>query len=131
MKTSTIALTVLLVLAAVYMVYQGGKFIGVEKPTGEKAPSGKYDDFAKCLTEKGAVFYGASWCPHCNEQKEMFGDSMQYVKYVECASDDGGQTEACSQKKITGYPTWEINGELSPGKQSFEELSSKTGCALP
>jgi hypothetical protein len=27
--------------------------------------AGKYDNFAKCLTEKGVEMYGASWCSHC------------------------------------------------------------------
>jgi len=30
---------------------------------------GKYDDFAKCLTQNGVKFYGTYWCPHCNNQK--------------------------------------------------------------
>jgi thiol-disulfide isomerase/thioredoxin len=32
---------------------------------------GKYDEFAKCLTDNGAKFYGAFWCPHCQAQKKM------------------------------------------------------------
>lgn len=34
------------------------------------------DDFAKCLTEKGAKMYGTSWCGHCKNQKALFGDSF-------------------------------------------------------
>ena len=34
----------------------------------------KYDDFAKTLESKGAVFYGAFWCPHCQAQKALFGN---------------------------------------------------------
>ncbi|MFH1400946.1 MAG: hypothetical protein ABIH41_05485, partial [Nanoarchaeota archaeon] len=37
------------------------------------------DDFARCLTQSGATMYGASWCPHCNDQKEMFGSSVHLV----------------------------------------------------
>ena len=29
--------------------------------------------------------YGLYWCPHCIEQKEMFGAAFHYVPYVECA----------------------------------------------
>jgi len=36
---------------------------------------GKYDDFAKALKERGAVFYGAFWCGHCQAQKAEFGSS--------------------------------------------------------
>jgi hypothetical protein len=45
----------------------------------------KYDTFAKCLTAHGAKMYGLYWCPHCIEQKKMFGESFRYVDYVECA----------------------------------------------
>ena len=30
---------------------------------------GKYDTFAKCIKDRGAIFYGAFWCPHCQAQK--------------------------------------------------------------
>ncbi len=33
----------------------------------------KYDKFAQCLATKQAKMYGLYWCPHCIEQKEMFG----------------------------------------------------------
>src|SRR3989344_9366604 len=39
---------------------------------------GVYDTFAQCLTEKGAIFYGTFWCPHCKDQKELFGNSIKY-----------------------------------------------------
>jgi thiol-disulfide isomerase/thioredoxin len=43
---------------------------------------GKYDALASCLKEKGAVFYGAFWCPHCQNQKAMFGKSAKLLPYV-------------------------------------------------
>jgi len=94
--------------------------------------SGKYDSFAQCLTDKGATFYGAYWCPHCANQKNLFGSSMKNVNYVECSlPNKAGQTEICIQKNITGYPTWEFaDGNRTYGEQSFEKLSQKTGCAL-
>ncbi len=90
------------------------------------------DSFAQCLTDKGAVFYGAYWCPHCNNQKELFGSSMKFVKYVECATQGtNDQTAACNAAGITGYPTWIINGEQYSGEQSFAKLASLTGCRAP
>jgi len=44
----------------------------------------RYDTFAKCLTDRHVLMYGAYWCPHCAEQKEKFGDSFRYAPYVEC-----------------------------------------------
>ena len=60
------------------------------------------DAFAKCLTEKGLTFYGAEWCSHCKSQKELFGDSLKYIKYVECPDN----IQICIDKGVQGYPTW-------------------------
>lgn len=90
-------------------------------------------DFAKCLTEKKAVFYGMYDCPHCLAQKADFGRAMQYVNYVECKL-DGGKTWAdeCKKENITATPTWKFDGkdEVS-GRQSLQFLADKTGCPLP
>jgi hypothetical protein len=93
----------------------------------------KYDNFAKCMSEKDAKMYGAFWCPHCKEQKATFGNSWKYVNYVECSTPDGqGQLPICTQAGVSGYPTWEFaNGSRSSGALSLSELSLKTGCPLP
>lgn len=92
-----------------------------------------YDSFATCLKDSGAVFYGAFWCAHCREQKEMFGGSVRFIPYVECSTPDGrSQLPVCAEKSITGYPTWIFaNGERVSGTMQLAELSAKTGCALP
>lgn len=94
---------------------------------------GKLDDFTKCLTDKGAVFYGAYWCPHCKNQKASFGKSVDYLNYVECSTPDGrGQTQECKDKKIEGYPTWEFSdGSRESGELTLEKLAEKTSCELP
>lgn len=100
---------------------------------GEQGP-GKYDQFAQCLGEKGATFYGAFWCPHCNNQKDLFGSSKKYLPYVECSLPNGnGQTQICIDKGIQGYPTWEFADGSRPfsGEVSLEDLSAQTGCLLP
>ncbi|MBI5803096.1 hypothetical protein HY448_00190 [Candidatus Pacearchaeota archaeon] len=93
---------------------------------------GQYDDFAKCLTQNGVKMYGAYWCPHCNEQKEMFGNSWDYIEYVECSLPNAaGQTTICNQAGISGYPTWELgNSTRLQGTQTFEMLSKLTGCSI-
>ncbi|MBI2043870.1 hypothetical protein HYT24_00715 [Candidatus Pacearchaeota archaeon] len=93
---------------------------------------GMYDDFAKCLTEKGVKIYTAYWCPHCKEQKEMFGTSIKYLNDTECSLPNAaGQNDVCNKAGITGYPTWELgNGTQIQGTQTFEELSRLTGCSL-
>ncbi len=82
---------------------------------------GPYDNFAKCLTEKGAVMYGAmGWCKYTQAQKGMFGKSFKYVNYKEF--------NELSGIKIT--PTWVINGAWHENVQSFEKLTALTGCKL-
>jgi len=85
---------------------------------------GKYDDFAKCLTEKGAVMAGTDWCSYCKKQKEAFGKSFKYIDYKNC---DFEKTW-CDENGVEGYPTWVIDGETYSGVQSMERLGSLTGC---
>ena len=51
---------------------------------GYRKSAHKYDAFARCLTDRQVKMYGAYWCPHCAEQKEMFGESFALAPYVEC-----------------------------------------------
>lgn len=94
---------------------------------------GKYDQFATCLGEQGAKFYGAFWCPHCRNQKNMFGDSAKLLPYVECSTLDGqNQLAVCTEKNVTTYPTWEFkDGSRLTGEIPLEILAEKTSCELP
>lgn len=83
--------------------------------------------FASCLAEKEATLYGADWCPHCQQQKEMFGASFAKVNYVECTVDK----QKCNEAQIQGFPTWKFaDGSSLPGVQEFSILAEKTGCVL-
>jgi glutaredoxin len=90
-----------------------------------------YDAFAQCLTSKDTTMYGASWCPHCQEQKKAFGTAVQYIKYVECPDN----TQLCIDKGIQGYPTWLIGTSTKlegfDKNKTMKELSDATGCPLP
>jgi uncharacterized membrane protein len=82
---------------------------------------------AQHLTTVGAKMYGAFWCPHCLEQKQIFGDAVKAMPYVECATDQARprvQAEICRSKKIESYPTWEIDGKFYPGIQPLDQLAS-------
>lgn len=96
------------------------------------APS-KLDGFASCLKDKGATFYGAFWCPHCQNQKALFGNAARFLPYVECSLPTGqGQTQVCIDKKVDSYPTWEFaDGSRLSGEVSLVQLAEKTGCVLP
>lgn len=98
---------------------------------GEKQP-GELDGFAQCINESGAKFYGAFWCPHCNDQKALFGNSAKLLPYVECSTPDRqNQTQECIDAGIQSYPTWEFSdGSRESGVVSLDQLSEITGCQL-
>lgn len=93
----------------------------------------KLDDFAKCVKDSGATFYGAFWCTHCQAQKADFGRSVQYLPYVECSAPDGqSQLQVCKDAQIESYPTWEFkDGTREFGQLPLSRIAEKTGCTLP
>lgn len=98
---------------------------------GQSAPS-PYDDFAQCLTDSGVTMYGAWWCSHCENQKDLFGSAFDNVNYIECSTVARTMNQICSDAGIDGYPTWEFaDGARASGEQSLETLAEKSGCVLP
>ena len=85
--------------------------------------------FAKYLKESGVIKYSAYWCPNCLYQSELFGkQAYKELNVVECANDGkNSQTQLCIDKKIKGFPSWEINGKIILGVLTLEELSTLTG----
>lgn len=93
-------------------------------PEAQQAAS-SLDLFAQCLTERGAVMYGTSWCGHCKNQKAAFGESFKYIHFVDC--DESG--DQCQDRGVKYYPTWMFaDGTNVTGVASFDILSAKTGC---
>ncbi len=95
----------------------------------------KHDGFARCLSDRGVKMYGAFWCDHCSEQKKKFGASFEYAPYIECGvkGDTRAQTQVCKDAGIHHFPTWQFppTGERAERVFTLEELSDRTGCALP
>jgi thiol-disulfide isomerase/thioredoxin len=120
-KWGIIAVIIIVVVGLGYLW-----FVQVNKP-------GRLDDFAKCIKESGAKFYGAFWCPHCQDQKELFGSSKKHLPYVECSTpDSNSQLQVCKDAKVAAYPTWEFaDGSRLEGEISLEKLAEKSGCMLP
>jgi len=99
---------VIIIAAVTYSVYSLGR-------------PGQYDNFAKCLNEKGAVMYGAmDWCKFTQAQKAMFGSSFKYINYHEFNELPG----------IKKTPTWVINGAWHENVQPFGKLAAETGCSI-
>ncbi len=107
--------------------------VTVGVPTKKSADSPELANFASCLKDRGAVFYGAFWCPHCDNQKKLFGGAVDKLAYIECSTPDGReQLAVCKDKKINGYPTWEFkDGSRETGELPLTRLAEKTGCSLP
>jgi len=117
-KKSIIGLSVVIIclLGILILVYYDNK---------NKAP-GEYDDFAKCLAEKGLKMYGTEWCSHCKNQKARFGNSFQYVDYIDCDKNKA----TCIAEGINGYPTWKFNNQAYEGEKELSELAQIAGCEL-
>jgi uncharacterized membrane protein/glutaredoxin len=86
-------------------------------------------EFAQYLAQSGVAMYGAYWCPHCHDQKQLFGkEAFKLINYVECDPEGlKSQADLCKSKGIQGYPTWEIKGNLVAGQKTLEELADATG----
>ena len=99
-------------------------------------------ELAKHLKQTGAKMYGAYWCPHCHDQKELFGkEAAAIYPYIECAPDGvNSKTAVCQEiapkiEKQTGqsfgFPTWEVNGQYLTGTQQLTDLATKSGYQGP
>ena len=87
---------------------------------------GQHDALAKCLTAKGVVMHGTDWCPHCQEQKQLFGTSFKFVDYINCDL----QPDVCKADGVDGYPTWTFpGGKNATGTQPLDILAERAGCA--
>ncbi len=67
----------------------------------------EYPKFTQCLNTNHVVMFGASWCPHCAAQKQLFGRSVKDMPYFEC-SKNGEQVQECVDRSIMSYPTWQF-----------------------
>ena len=118
------ALSALLILAA----FGGSFYLG-------RRSQHKYDNFAHCLKDRGLTMYGAYWCPHCQDQKKMFGASFEFVPYIECGvqGDTRAEQQVCKDAGIKHFPTWQFPpmGERVERVFELEDLSSRSGCPLP
>ena len=102
--------------ALVILVLHAGYVAPQAEPSGPEDPATRA--LAEHLSDEGAVFYGASWCPHCQEQKRLFGASADRLPYVECSPSgrNGPASPSCSRAGIRTYPTWIIDGKTYVGE---------------
>ena len=115
-----IAAIAILLVHASYVRPQAG-------PAGPEDPTTRA--LAEHLAETGVLFYGASWCEHCQAQKALFGASADRLPYIECspAGRNSPQAASCSRAGVRSYPTWVINGRAIAGQVlSLAQLADAT-----
>jgi hypothetical protein len=84
-----------------------------------------YDEFAQCITSKNISMAGTSWCGHCRTQKEMFGNSFQYIDFHDCDE----ERQWCINAGVEAYPAWILeDGTVILGVQSISKLERLSGC---
>lgn len=81
------------------------------------------EQVAACIGEKATLYVNLG-CPHCEAQKEAFGDNVDKLEIYDCYY----YGSLCQQEGIRAYPTWKIGNKEVIGKQSIEMIRSVTGC---
>ena len=73
--------------------------------------------------------YSAYWCPHCHDQKQLFGKkAVKELNVIECAQDGkDNQYKLCREKQIEGFPSWEINNKIYSGVIDLNDLAIMSG----
>ena len=105
-----------LVLATVFMFGAS-----CSKPATTVKGDPRAAQVAQALTDAEVKFYGASWCPHCAEQKQMFGDAVKQLPYIECSTPDKQhQTQVCIDAAIKAYPTWDFGAGEQGNRDRYE-----------
>lgn len=127
--------TWLLVGAVIFLFMAVISIVITFKPKAPDSGNQDFLEFATCVADSGAKMYGAYWCPHCQNNKDMFGaywDAIESKVYVECDPyGDGSQAEECINNNIQGYPTWiYANGVSIPGENDLNVIAQNTGCEM-
>jgi len=113
-------------LVAILVLHLGYAGIFGEPPEAEN-PMARA--LAEHLRTTGAKMYGAEWCPHCQQQKAMFGRSANRLPYIECSPEGQGGPVAkeCRDAGIKSYPTWFINGKPIEEVMNLDKLADLSG----
>ena len=81
------------------------------------------EETARCIGQNSELYVQLG-CSHCETQKELFRENVQYLNIIDCTVDK----EKCIEVDIRGTPTWVINEEKVLGIQTIEQLKELTGC---
>lgn len=112
----------------VLIVLLGGTYLFTDwfsKTVGYVLGENENIKLAKCLDEKGVIFYFSDNCPDCQKQIELFGDeAFRYLNgVVNC---DLGTSRTCDT--LAGVPAWKIADKFYYGVRQFNELGKISKC---
>lgn len=127
-----------IIVGLIVMVGSLGLYANVKNPQVANEPgkiaittsSGAAEiSLAQHLKQTGAKMYGAFTCPHCQNQKGLFGkQAADQLNYIEChPQGKNAQPDLCTSAGIQGFPTWEIGGKLYQGEKTLKELADLSG----
>ena len=108
---------IIILIALVGLVYYS-----IARQKSDFSPAEK-EILAKCLTEKNIYLYGALNCPNCGVQKEMFGDAVEFVTYINCDL----TPDKCDVNE-NSYPYWKIEDSTLRGPVPLKILKERAGC---
>lgn len=88
---------------------------------------------ANHLKDIGAKKYSAWWCPHCYDQRQLFGrEAFKAIETIECdATGEDPQPQTCQAAEVRSYPTWEIKGQTYAGVMELSELAQLSDYSGP
>jgi uncharacterized membrane protein/Zn ribbon nucleic-acid-binding protein len=89
----------------------------------------RLEPLAHHLTETGARYYGAYWCPACQQQNRLFRSAYEHLPYVECSPEGrhGRPAAECVRAGVSNFPTWSVRGRVYEGVIEPQDLARYSG----
>ena len=105
-------------------------------PPPASEPSPASESLGACLASAGVRLYGASWCPQCHKQLQLFGPEAADIPYTDCSPEGSlGFVSACEQGGVpygTTLPVWIFpDGTRLYGVRDPFEIAATAGCLSP
>ena len=120
-RTAPIAIGIILVL---HLNYTG--ILG--EPPAPEDPEARA--LAIHLSKTGAKMYGAFWCPHCQQQKAIFGASANRLPYVECSPNGQNAPHRRKSAKLNTFKAIQPGSSTGSTSRKFsavKQLADNTG----
>jgi len=117
-KIINILIISLLIIATCFLSYNVYNIILFENSHSINCEK---DDTICCIGES-SILYTTSTCPYCKQQKQLFGEELYNINYIDCDINNSD----C--QNISVVPTWKINEKYYQGVQDIKTLAELTNC---